>query len=314
MKFLQSSEWFSKEAIQDLEKAANLRVEKIAQNLVTSLAVVVSSRRRQVTDLDVTVLGFFGPRIAFCATGALWGRATPFFYHFNVHLNSVLGRTELCHEVWTPGPQKPQIISNENHHLALLDSLALKSGKACDNNISQGHSGTKPRTWVGHGVMELRAREMGETKKEKSDPNTRLCRYLLIWDWGVAFRFPTEDCSTPQIFAGNGRKPPILAETCFSQLPSLISQLGNSRNHFYLNFGDVNFFGALFLPSEVPCQATGSQTNLEHPKHQKRTQPQEKTFSEKFCFKISQQKFRPNYFQIKSSQFQSKMFLEVILT
>ena len=50
--------------------------------------------------------GFFGPRIAFCATGALWGRATPFFYHVSVHLSSVLGRTELCHEVWTPGPQK----------------------------------------------------------------------------------------------------------------------------------------------------------------------------------------------------------------
>ena len=65
--------------------------------------------------------GFFGPRIAFRATGALWGRATPFFYHFSVHLSSVLGRTELCHEVWTPGPQKPQIINNENHHLALLD-------------------------------------------------------------------------------------------------------------------------------------------------------------------------------------------------
>ena len=65
--------------------------------------------------------GFFGPRTAFPTTGALWGRATPFFYHFSVNLSSVLGRTELCHEVWTPGPQKPQIISNENHHLALFE-------------------------------------------------------------------------------------------------------------------------------------------------------------------------------------------------
>ena len=65
--------------------------------------------------------GFFGPRIAFRATGALWGRATPFFYHFSVRLSSALGRTELCHEVWTPRPQKTQIISNENHHLALFD-------------------------------------------------------------------------------------------------------------------------------------------------------------------------------------------------
>ena len=91
-----------------------------------------TSRHRQVTDLDVTVLGFFGPRIAFPATGALRrGRATPFFYHFSVHLSSVLGRTELCHEVWTPGPPKPQIINNENHHLALLE-------ETCERRESQG--------------------------------------------------------------------------------------------------------------------------------------------------------------------------------
>ena len=50
---------------------------------------------------------FRAQRVAFPATGALWGRATPFFYHFSVHLSSVLGRTELCHEVWTPGPKTP---------------------------------------------------------------------------------------------------------------------------------------------------------------------------------------------------------------
>ena len=57
------------------------------------------------------------------------GTRHAFFYHFSVHLSSVLGRTELCHEVWTPGPQKPQIISNENHHLALF-------GK-CHDNLQQ---------------------------------------------------------------------------------------------------------------------------------------------------------------------------------
>ena len=36
--------------------------------------------------------GFFGRRIAFRATGAPWGRATPFFYHFSVRLSSVLGQ------------------------------------------------------------------------------------------------------------------------------------------------------------------------------------------------------------------------------
>ena len=44
-----------------------------------------------------------------------------FLDHFSKHLSSVLGRTELCHEVRNPRPQKPQIICNENHHLALLD-------------------------------------------------------------------------------------------------------------------------------------------------------------------------------------------------
>ena len=37
---------------------------------------------RNVTDLDVTDLGFSGPRIPFCATHALWGRVTSFFDHF----------------------------------------------------------------------------------------------------------------------------------------------------------------------------------------------------------------------------------------
>ena len=40
----------------------------------------------------------------------LWGRVTPFLDHFSKHLSSVLGRTELCHEVRNPRPQKPEII------------------------------------------------------------------------------------------------------------------------------------------------------------------------------------------------------------
>ena len=35
-------------------------------------------KHRQVTDLDVTESRFSRPRIPFCATGALWGRVTPF--------------------------------------------------------------------------------------------------------------------------------------------------------------------------------------------------------------------------------------------
>ena len=67
--------------------------------------------------------GFFGPRIAFRATGALWGRATPFLYHFIVHLSSVLGRTELCHEVWTPGPQNPKSSAMKTTTCALFEVI-----------------------------------------------------------------------------------------------------------------------------------------------------------------------------------------------
>ena len=34
-------------------------------------------KHRQVTDLDVADLCFSGPRIPFCARGALWGHVTP---------------------------------------------------------------------------------------------------------------------------------------------------------------------------------------------------------------------------------------------
>ena len=83
--------------------------------------VTTISRHRQVTDLDVTVLGFSGPGLPFPRQVLCGDAPRLFFDHFSVHLSSVLGRTELCHEVWNPGPQKPQIISNENHHLALLE-------------------------------------------------------------------------------------------------------------------------------------------------------------------------------------------------
>ena len=35
-----------------------------------------------------------GPRIPFCATGALWGRVAPFLDHFSKLLSSVLGRRD----------------------------------------------------------------------------------------------------------------------------------------------------------------------------------------------------------------------------
>ena len=49
-----------------------------------------------------------------CSVGT---RHAFFLAHFPKHLHSVLGRTELCHEVRNRRAQKPQIIRNENHHL-----------------------------------------------------------------------------------------------------------------------------------------------------------------------------------------------------
>ena len=62
--------------------------------------------------------GFRSARHVFCGDASRL-----FLAHFPKHLNSVLGRTELCHEVRHRGPQKPQIIRNANHHLALLEEF-----------------------------------------------------------------------------------------------------------------------------------------------------------------------------------------------
>ena len=64
---------------------------------------------------------FWGPEFH-PARQVLCGDASRLFLdHFSEHLSSALGLTELCHEVRNPGPQKPEIIRNENHHLALFD-------------------------------------------------------------------------------------------------------------------------------------------------------------------------------------------------
>ena len=99
---------------------------KLFKNAVFSFlvgnATTINTKHRQVTDLDVTDLGFRGPGFR-SARQVLCGDASRLFLrHFSKHLSSVSGRTELCHEVRNPGPQKPQIIRNENHHLALFEN------------------------------------------------------------------------------------------------------------------------------------------------------------------------------------------------
>ena len=64
------------------------------------------------------------------ASKMLRGRA-PFGRHFYKHLSSVLGQTELRHEVRNPGPQKPQIIRNESRHLALLEIVRVDFWENC---------------------------------------------------------------------------------------------------------------------------------------------------------------------------------------
>ena len=85
-------------------------------------------KHRQVTDLDVTDLGFLCPG-SHSARQVLCGDASRLFLdHFSKHLSSVSGRTELCHEARNPGPQEHQIIRNENHHLVLWLGLGLGFG------------------------------------------------------------------------------------------------------------------------------------------------------------------------------------------
>ena len=68
------------------------------------------------------IWGFRGPGFRNSAWQVLCGDASRLFLdYFSKHLSSVLGRTELCHDVQNPGPPKPQIIRNENHHLALFE-------------------------------------------------------------------------------------------------------------------------------------------------------------------------------------------------
>ena len=64
--------------------------------------------------------GVWGPGLHSVRQVLCGGASRLFLDHFSKHLSSVLGRTELCHEIRNPGPQKPQNIRNENHHLALL--------------------------------------------------------------------------------------------------------------------------------------------------------------------------------------------------
>ena len=52
------------------------------------------------------IWGFRGPGFRSARQGPCGTRHAFFSHHFSKHLGSVLGRTELCHEVRNPGPPK----------------------------------------------------------------------------------------------------------------------------------------------------------------------------------------------------------------
>ena len=104
------------------KKASESRKRKWATHFSTSSA----SQYQAPPSYGSGRYGFevFGAAGFRSARQVLCGDASRLFPdRFSKHLSSVLGRTELCREVRNPGPQRPQIIRNENHHLALLDSV-----------------------------------------------------------------------------------------------------------------------------------------------------------------------------------------------
>ena len=116
--------WGSKfEPQQEFQSAKTKRGRREGDGNKKRSRQFMTFKHRQVTDLDVTDLGFSGPGFR-SARQVLCGDASRLFLgHFSKHLSSVSGRTELCHEVRNPGPQRPQIIRNENHHLALFETF-----------------------------------------------------------------------------------------------------------------------------------------------------------------------------------------------
>ena len=74
--------------------------------------------------------GFHSARQVFC------GDASRLFLdHFSKHLSSVLGRTELCHEVRNPGPQNPKsstIKTTTWHCSEVTEGMGCSATRGCD--------------------------------------------------------------------------------------------------------------------------------------------------------------------------------------
>ena len=96
-----------------------VRQEKRTQRLTWVQRPRSSNAKLRIWTLRIW--GFPGPGFL-SARQVLCGDASRLCLdHFSKRLSCVLGRTDLCHKVWNPRPQKPQIIRNENHPWPLFD-------------------------------------------------------------------------------------------------------------------------------------------------------------------------------------------------
>ena len=97
-----------------------------------------SSSTAKLRIWTLRIWGFRGPGFR-SARQVLCGDASHLFLgHFPKHLSSVPGRTELCHEVRNPGPQKPQIIRNETTtwHCSNSVSNQISKKRCCQVSIA----------------------------------------------------------------------------------------------------------------------------------------------------------------------------------
>ena len=97
--------------------------------MVEVVSYVEIVKYRQVMDLDVRIAAFAGPGFRSARQVPCGDASRVFLDHLSEHLSSVLGRRE-TDRVWNPGPQKPPIIRNKNHHPKYLLRLFLATQRS----------------------------------------------------------------------------------------------------------------------------------------------------------------------------------------
>ena len=110
--------------------------------------------------------GVFGAQDSVLCDRCSVGDASRLFLdHFSKHLSSVLGRTELCHEVRNPGPQNPKssTIKTTTWHCSVFATCHDNSDNfTMGSRLSVGAGPTFPSAWRGHSA-EVRSSPRGES-------------------------------------------------------------------------------------------------------------------------------------------------------